>query len=58
MFLAAVHRLAERRGLEVLRIDVEDGKPSMILSLGATHEDARSRAEALFVRMQQEELDP
>jgi hypothetical protein len=28
MFLAAVHRLAERHGLEVLRIDVEDGNPA------------------------------
>jgi hypothetical protein len=32
-FSSAINRLADRRNLTVLRIDVEDGKPSLVLAM-------------------------
>lgn len=50
MFIAAANRLADRRGLEVLRIDVADRSPSFLMSLGCDLEDAKQRMRVFYQR--------
>lgn len=50
MFIAAANRLADRRGLEVLRIDVADRSPSFLMSLGVDLEDAKQRMRVFYQR--------
>lgn len=50
MFIAAANRLADRRGLDVLRIDVEDRRPSFLMSFGNDLEDAKQRMRVFYQR--------
>lgn len=54
MLLSAAYRLAERKGLGVIRVNVDEGIPSFYLSLGHTQENAQSRLREYFERQQEE----
>ncbi len=43
MVIAAAHRLADRHGIHLMRVDIEDGSPSMLLSFGRDERKARTR---------------
>jgi len=44
MFLAAAHRLVDRMGMTLLRINVPDGRPNLVLCIGSTLDQARQSA--------------
>lgn len=48
MFIVAANRMADLLGIEVFRLDVEDGKPQMIVGFGTTVDDARRRIERVY----------
>ena len=47
MFLVAANRMAELLGIEVFRLDGEEGMPQFVLSLGTSVEEGRDRMRAL-----------
>lgn len=54
MFLVAANRMAELLGIELFRLDIEDGKPQFVVSFGVSVKEARERMEAFYEGKQEE----
>ncbi len=54
MFIVAANRMADLLGIEVFRLDVEDGRPQMVFGFGTTVENAKKRIERVYAARQHE----
>lgn len=54
MFVRAAAGMAERLGVAMLRIDVPDARPDVIIAIGTDQEDARRRVTSFYEAKQAE----